>query len=176
MKTIRALVFSSSILLAVGALAQNPAGGQSMPQSQAPQGGMQQSQPQPSQNPGAIQPGQTQQQPGAEQQSAPPQGQAPTIDDQVKVLAQQLNLNSDQQAKVKAALEDQHSQAMAIIHDDSLPRQDKIQKIHALRESTIAKVRTTLTNDDQKKKFDQMVQTQDERSHVHDQQAPPQPK
>src|SRR5262249_44741212 len=100
------------------------------------------------------------------------------IDDQVQILAQQLNLTPDQQAKVKTALQDQHTQAMSIIGDSSLQREDKIQKIHALRESTIAKVRATLTSDDQKTKFDQMVQAKDDRLNNQKQQRPqpPQPK
>jgi hypothetical protein len=100
-------------------------------------------------------------------------GGRPSIDDQVQSLAQQLSLSADQQAKVRAALEDQHSQATSVVQDSALAREDKIQKIHALREATIAKVRTSL-NDDQKKKFDQMVQQQDQ----HQQQPPqaPQPK
>jgi hypothetical protein len=106
----------------------------------------------------------------------------PTIDDQVKVLAGELNLNVDQQAKLKTALEDQHSQAVNIIQDNSLQRADKVQKIHALRESTIAKVRSTLTTDEQKTKFDQMVQAQNDRMHQREQgqeqqqQTPPPPK
>ena len=94
----------------------------------------------------------------------------PSIDDQVQSLAQQLNLSADQQAKVKTALEDQHTQAMNIVQDNSMSRDDKIQKIHSIREGTINKVRTAL-NDDQKKKFDTLVQQQDQ----HFQQTHPQP-
>lgn len=174
MKSIKIAVLTCTFFFAVGAFAwQYPAGSQSTqpPQQQPPQGSMQPSQPstpaspgQPSQNPGATQPGQ--QQPGTTPQSqgAPPAGH-PSIDDQVRSLADQLNLSVDQQAKVKTALEDQHTQAMTVVQDNSLAREDKMQKIHALREATISKVRIAL-NDDQKKKFDQMVQ----------QPAPPQPK
>jgi hypothetical protein len=63
---------------------------------------------------------------------------------------------------------------MTIIQDQSLQRDDKIQKIHALRESTIAKVRATLNSDDQKQKFDQMVQAQNERMHDREQGQPSQ--
>ena len=98
-------------------------------------------------------------------------GRPPSIDDQVRVLSDQLNLTADQQAKVKTVLEDQHTQATSIVQDSSLQRDDKIQKIHALRESTISKVRTSL-NDDQKKKFDLMIQQMDQRQHE-SQQAPP---
>jgi len=85
----------------------------------------------------------------------------PSIDDQVQSLAQQLNLSADQQAKVKTALEDQHTQAMNVVQDSSMSRDDKIQKIHTIREGTITKVRGAL-NDDQKKKFDVMVQQQEQ--------------
>ena len=41
--------------------------------------------------------------------------------------------------------------------DGSTPRAEKVQKISAIREQTIAKVRALL-NDDQKKKLDLMLQ------------------
>jgi hypothetical protein len=177
MKSIKTALLTCTFFFAVGAFAwQYPAGSQSTQPSQ-PQGTMQPSQPsqtqpsqgQPSQNQGAMQPGQ--QQPGTAQSQGAPQAGHPSIDDQVRTLSDQLNLSADQQAKVKSALEDQHTQAMTVVQDSSLAREDKIEKIHALREATISKVRTSL-NDDQKKKFDQMVQQQAPPP----QQAPPQPK
>ncbi len=90
----------------------------------------------------------------------------PSIDDQVQSLAQQLNLSADQQAKVKTALEDQHTQAMNVVQDNAMSRDDKIQKIHTIREGTINKVRTAL-NDDQKKKFDTLVQQQEQHFQQH---------
>jgi hypothetical protein len=169
MKIIKTAFLSSTLLLAVGAFAwQYPSGG-SQPSQQPQTQPSQPSQSQPSQNPGAAQPGAQSQQP---QGSGQP-GQAHSIDDQVQALAGELKLSPEQQAKVKTALEDQHSQAMEVIQDNSLPREDKIQKIHAIRENTIAKVRGTLTSDEQKQKFDQMLQAQDDRMHQQ-QQAPPQ--
>jgi len=160
MKILRTTIFSSTLLLTAGAFAwQYPSGGQPAQQPQT----------QPSQ-PSQSQPSQ----PGAPSQQQPQggqPGQAHSIDDQVQSLAQQLNLSPEQQAKVKTALEDQHSQAMEVVQNSSLAREDKIQKIHAIRENTIAKVRATLTTDDQKQKFDQMLQAQDDR--MHQQQAPP---
>ena len=88
-------------------------------------------------------------------------------DDQVKALSDQLNLNADQQSKVRSILMDQHDQAMALIQDNSMARDAKLEKIHSLRASTISKVREVL-KDDQKTKFDQMVQQQDE--HIRQQQ------
>jgi hypothetical protein len=155
MNTVKTAIFFCTLLLAVGALAwQYPSGSQPAQQ--------------PQQQPSPSQPSQTQ--PSGQQGAQP--GQAPSIDDQVQILAVQLNLTPDQQAKVKTVLEDQHTQAMAVVHDNSLAREDKIQKIHAIRENTIAKVRDTLTSDDQKQKFEQMLQGQDQRMH---QQQPSQP-
>lgn len=161
MKLIRTAIFSGTFLLAVGAFAQQYPSGSQAPQ---PQGGMQPSQTSPNQPPTtqpSQSPGDAQQQPGAQSQGAP-MASHPSIDDQVKSLSDQLNLTADQQAKVKSALEEQHTQAMTIVQDNSLAREDKIQKIHGLRETTINKVRTAL-NDDQKKKFDQMIQEMDQR-------------
>jgi hypothetical protein len=134
---------------------------------------------QPSTQPSQAQPGQDQNaQPGQQQpQSGQTSGQMaarPSIDDQVQSLAQQLNLSADQQAKVKTALEDQHTQAMTVVQDSSMSRDDKIQKIHTIREGTINKVRSAL-NDDQKKKFDVMVQQQEQHFQQTHPQAP-QPK
>lgn len=164
MKTIRTAVISCTFLFALGAFAQYPAGGQGtqpmQPQPQAQQPSMQPST-QPQQAPGQDQNAQPGQQPGAATQSQSPSMGRPSIDDQVQSLAQQLNLSADQQAKVKTALEDQHTQAMNVVQDNSMSRDDKIQKIHTIREGTINKVRTAL-NDDQKKKFDTLVQQQDQ--------------
>lgn len=130
MKIIRASVLTCTFLLALGAFAQEA--------------------PKPSDQP---------QPPEQKEQPAPPQAQPqpPSIDDQVKALAQELNLDGPQQAKVKTILEDQRTQAMAVIGDTAAPREEKVQKIRAIREQTIAKVRNLL-NDDQKKKLDQMLQ------------------
>ena len=179
MKTIRAAIFFVTIMLAAGAFAaQYPSGSSGMPQSQ-PQGGMQPGQATPSQtlpqqNQGTIQPGQSGQQAGQPAQTSPQPSGAPSIDDQVRVLSEQLSLSSDQQAKLRSALEDQHAQAIEIIQDNSMPRENKVMKIRAVRETTINRVRTSL-NDDQKKKFDQMIQQQDQRTEQMHQQPGQQP-
>ena len=103
-------------------------------------------------------------------------------DAQVSALTTALNLNSDQQAKIKTILEDQHQQAVTVVNDPSLSQDAKMQKVHALRQSTIDKVRSTLTTDEQKSKFDNMIQAQNERIREREQQqpqqnnTPPQPK
>ena len=122
-----------------------------------------------SQQPGMQSPGG---QPGSAQGSAqpeqaPPQPGRPSIDDQVKMLTQELSLNTDQQAKLKNILEDQHQQALTFVNDANMSREDKIQKIRVLREATITKARGIM-NDDQKKKLDAMLQQQP----PHNQQSP----
>jgi hypothetical protein len=113
-------------------------------------------------------------QPGSAQGSAqpeqapPPQPGRPSIDDQVRMLTQELSLNTDQQAKLKNILEDQHQQALTFVNDANMSRDDKIQKIRVLREATITKARGIM-NDDQKKKLDAMLQQQQP---PHNQQAP----
>ena len=166
MKSIRTVVCCLTLLLALGAVAaQNPT------TPPAPSG-QPQTAPPPDQQQTAPPPPNPQEQ--------PPQGtahsmQPPTIDDQVKALSQELNLNPDQQAKTKTILEDQRSQAMTIVNDSSLQREAKIQKLQTLREGTIAKVRALL-DDGQKKKLDQMLQGDDEQAPKKDQPANPPPK
>src|SRR5258708_2132309 len=183
----RAAAFHGLMFLALGAFASRTAlgqagtAGQSTPQTTQPSGqtgNMQQSAPsnaptgrsEDRANP-AAQPdaqGQTNQAPQTQNGA-----QMPGMDAQVHALAQELNLNADQQTKVRTILEDQHGQAMTIIQNDGMPRADKVQKIHALRATTISRVRDVLTAE-QKPKFDQMVSDQDERMRQRQQmQAPP---
>ena len=156
MKKIMAAALFCILVFAIGVFAQNPA----QPNS-APMGT--------SQSPQTTQPSQTvppapatpSGKPGLSAQQ-PSQAQMSNIDEQVKILSDQLNLTPDQQSKTKNILMDQHQQAMTLVQDSSMPREQKMEKIHSLRETTIAKVRQLL-NDDQKSKFDQMVAQQNER-------------
>jgi len=93
------------------------------------------------------------------------------IDEQVKILSDQLNLTPDQQSKTKNILIDQHQQAMTLVQDSAMPREQKMEKIHSLRETTIARIRQLL-NDDQKPKFDQMIAQQNERLRQRQEGAP----
>jgi ABC-type oligopeptide transport system substrate-binding subunit len=94
--------------------------------------------------------------------------QMPSIDEQVQRLSDRINLTDDQKTKTKTILEDQHTQAVALMKDDSVSQDDKRQKIMALRQTTISKIKDML-NDDQKKKFDaylQEMQAQRERQNA----------
>ena len=90
----------------------------------------------------------------------------PSVDDQLKNLTSQLNLTADQQAKIKPILEDQHQQAQAARNDTSLSADDRRSKMRSLHESSNAKIRDVL-NDDQKKKFDAWQQQMHDRMGQH---------
>ena len=154
MTSIRKLILSCAWLLAAGALiAQPPATpSQVQPPSQSPQ----------TQRP---------QEPAQPPQSTPAQPVRPTIDDQVKMLTDDLGLNPEQQGRMRSILEEQHQQAMTIVEDGTLSREEKVQKIRVLREATIAKTRAML-NDDQKKKLDDMLAPPQQTSPPSGQQGP----
>ena len=129
MKCIRPAIFACVVLLTLGAFAQPNATG-SAGQSREPQA-TQPSQPQtappsqPAQEPQATQPSQSQPPQATQPAPAPPAAQPPSIDDQVNALALELNLNPDQQGKIKTVLVDQRQQASTVIADNSLTRIDE---------------------------------------------------
>lgn len=167
MKRIRAAAALGAILFALGAFAvQNPTApsGQTNPSQQTLPPSQQAPPPQ-------TVPPQTAPPQAAPPQAGPQPAQPPSIDEQVSMLTHELNLTGDQPAKLKSALEEQRSQAMTVIGDSTLSREDKIQKVRGIREATIARVRGFL-NDDQKKKLDQMLGESPETPHS----EPPHPK
>lgn len=103
-----------------------------------------------------------QQNPSAPAPKSQDQGQAPkhtmpSVDDHLKDLTDRLNLTADQQAKIKPILQDTHQQAQTTMNDTSLSQDDRRSKMRSLHESSSAKIRNVL-NDDQKKKFDDWQQ------------------
>jgi hypothetical protein len=174
MKSIRTTLFLCITLLAMAAFAvqypTSPSAGQSSQSPQTSQGSTHPDQQAPSSPSSAPTPREDQQpqgstqpsQSGQEQQGAQQQGR-PTIDDQVRMLTAELNLSPDQQSKLRSILETQHQQAMTVVNDNSLSRDQKIQKIHTLRESTIGQARAIM-NDQQKAKLDSMLQQQQQQS------------
>ena len=97
-----------------------------------------------------------------------------SVDDQVKNLADKLNLTADQQAKIKPILEDTRSQMMKLRQDDSVSQEDKRAKGREIREATNGKIRDLLT-DDQKKQFDDMQKEMRDRQQQQQGGAPPKP-
>ena len=81
--------------------------------------------------------------------------QPPSVDEQVKRLADRLNLTSVQQSKIKPILEDQRQQMAPLREDSSMSREDRMSKMRSIRESTNSKIEELL-NDDQKEQFEAM--------------------
>lgn len=85
-------------------------------------------------------------------------------------LTKRLNLNTDQQAKVKEALESQHSQMESLHQDSSLSQDDRRAKMMEIHKGTDAQIRGLLDSD-QQKKWDEM---QSQRGRwMHDHHGPP---
>lgn len=86
------------------------------------------------------------------------------VDEHVKELATKLDLTADQQAKVKAILEENHQQMQSMMKDESMSKEDKHAKMQSMHDSVHAKVRAVLT-DAQKTKFDAMVKDMEDHMH-----------
>ena len=80
-----------------------------------------------------------------------------SVDDQLKMMTDRLNLTPDQQAKIKPLLEDARTQSQAVMKDDSLAQDDKRAKLRSIHESMNSKIRGVL-NDTQKKQLDEIEQ------------------
>ena len=98
---------------------------------------------------------------GQATQPANPQLQAPhryrrlTIDDQVRGLAKNLDLNAAQQLAVKKILQQRQQATLRISRENS--GSDRISRIRALQVRTSEQIRSVL-NDEQKKKYNPLGQ------------------
>jgi Spy/CpxP family protein refolding chaperone len=79
---------------------------------------------------------------------------AATVEDQVKMLTEKLNLDSSQQTKVKAILENRQDQVHRIAENASLSAVDRFNAIKAVRERSEEQIGRILTPE-QTTKFDQ---------------------
>jgi hypothetical protein len=87
---------------------------------------------------------------------SPGRWRAITIDDQVKRFAQSMELSQTQQSEVKQILEFKQVQIRRIRLDESLSGDERISRLHDLQDSTVARIRAVL-NDEQKKKYDPLA-------------------
>jgi Spy/CpxP family protein refolding chaperone len=78
----------------------------------------------------------------------------PTVDVQLKILAEKLSLTGDQQTKVKPVLQELHDATLKLMHDEKLSQEERLDRVRPLRLSADKKIRKVL-NDDQKNKLDQ---------------------
>ena len=80
----------------------------------------------------------------------------PTLDDRVKVLAKALDLSAPQQAAVKGILEQRQAEILRLRQDGSISGEQRIDRLRALQDQTVLRIRGVL-NDDQKKKYDPLA-------------------
>ena len=83
------------------------------------------------------------------------------LDERVKQLAKNLDLDEQQQAGVKAALENQQLQARKIQFDQSLSGLERISLFRNLQEDTVLQIRALL-NDEQREKYDPINHSTDQ--------------
>jgi periplasmic protein CpxP/Spy len=91
-----------------------------------------------------------------DQQSPPSQEEGhrhhgPDPAQRTQELTRHLKLTSDQQAKVKDALQSEHSQMESLHQDSSLSRDDRRAKMMEVRKGTDAQIRELLDSTQQKK-------------------------
>lgn len=90
--------------------------------------------------------------------------QAPSVDEHVKMLADQLNLTADQQAKVKPMVQQMTDDMNRIMQDQSLSREERGTKIKAVRTEADKKLRAILT-EEQKRKLDELEANMHSQAH-----------
>ncbi|MGD0760590.1 MAG: hypothetical protein ABR921_16945 [Candidatus Sulfotelmatobacter sp.] len=93
-------------------------------------------------------------------------------------LTRKLKLTTDQQSKVKDALESEHSQMETLHQDSSLSQDDRRAKMMDIRKTTDTQIRGLLDSN-QQKKWDEMQAQRGQWGQHHgqgapDQQSPPQ--
>ena len=79
----------------------------------------------------------------------------PSVEERMTRLTEELKLTTEQQPKVKAALEDQQKQMGELRGDTSLSREDRRSKMTSIREATDKKLKEIL-KPDQWDKYEKM--------------------
>jgi hypothetical protein len=83
-------------------------------------------------------------------------GGVPTVQEQLKVLTEKLDLTGDQQARITPILQELHDATQKLVQDKSLSREERLDKVRPHRYKADKEIREFLS-DDQKKKFDQYL-------------------
>jgi Spy/CpxP family protein refolding chaperone len=96
-----------------------------------------------------------------------------------QMMAQHLNLNSDQQSKIEEILKSEQSQMQSLRADSSMSPQDRRSKMMDIHKTSNDQIRALL-NPDQQKKWDEMQAGWQQRMHEHRRggqgpDSPPQP-
>jgi hypothetical protein len=84
------------------------------------------------------------------------QDDLPTVETQLKVLTEKLDLADDQQVKIKPILQELHDATQKLVLDENASREERLSKVRPQRYKADKKIREILS-DDQKKKLDQYL-------------------
>jgi hypothetical protein len=77
----------------------------------------------------------------------------PTVDAQLKVLTEKVNLSGDQQSKIRLILKELHDATEKLAADKSLSHEERLAKVRPQRQKADEQIREVLS-DYQKKKLD----------------------
>lgn len=89
-------------------------------------------------------------------------------DQELAHMTRALQLNSDQQSQLMPILQSRQQQLMQVHQDTSMSREDRRAKMKSIDDDANSKVEAVL-NDQQKAKFEKMVQRRQERmEHMHE--------
>jgi hypothetical protein len=80
----------------------------------------------------------------------------PSLDDRVKTFAAALNLDEAQQVAVKRILLQRQQEMLRLRQDTSITGSTRIERLRALQDQTVQRIRLVL-NDEQKKKYDPLA-------------------
>jgi hypothetical protein len=81
------------------------------------------------------------------------QADLPTVETQLKVLTEKLDLTGDQQVKIKPVLEELRDATRKLVEDENMPREERLNKVRPKRYKADKKI-CEILSDDQKKKLD----------------------
>lgn len=81
----------------------------------------------------------------------------PSVEDQLKVLTEKLDLSADQQSRIKPILKDLHDSTEKITRDKNLSHDEQLAKVRPQRYKANDKIRALLS-EDQRKKLDLYLQ------------------
>lgn len=80
----------------------------------------------------------------------------PTVEEQLKVLTDKLDLTATQQAKVRPILQDLHDATEKLMDDEHLSHDERLARVRPRRRQADKDIRALLNND-QKKKLDEYI-------------------
>jgi hypothetical protein len=85
-----------------------------------------------------------------------PTHRRPSVDDRVKKLAKNLDLDEAQQSAVKNILEQRRQESLRLRLDPSIAPNSRIARFRVLQDKTVERIRAVL-NEEQRKKYDPLV-------------------